>query len=68
LTNWAVFSQILLLIGLVWSFISLWQSAKKTSKKNKILNIVDEHPSRNSVDISNKPKRNLNHLFDELDE
>jgi hypothetical protein len=68
LTNWAVFSQILLLIGLVWSFVSLWQSAKKTSKKTKILNIVEEQSSRTSVDVAARPKRPLNHLFDDLEE
>jgi hypothetical protein len=40
-------------------------SAKKNSKKTKILNIVDERPHRTE---EMKPKRVLNHLFDELEE
>ncbi|MDR2415337.1 MAG: hypothetical protein LBD75_01670 [Candidatus Peribacteria bacterium] len=64
LSNWAYFSEILLLIGLVWSFISLWISAKKTSKKTKILNIVEERPRNEEM----KQKKVLTHLFDNLDE
>jgi hypothetical protein len=64
LSNWAYLSEILLLIGLVWSFISLWLSAKKTSKKTKILNIVDERPKNEEV----KQRKVLTHLFDDLDD
>ncbi|MDR0650446.1 MAG: hypothetical protein LBG59_03395 [Candidatus Peribacteria bacterium] len=64
LSHWAYFSEILLLIGLIWSFISLWMSAKKTSKKTKILNIVDERPKHEEI----KQKKVLTHLFDDLDE
>ena len=72
LTNWAVMSQVLLLVGLIWSFVSLWHSAKKTSRKTKILNMVEESVSsttkRNEVSVSVPPKKKLNHLFDELEE
>ena len=69
ITNWAIISQILLLAGLIWSFVSLWVSAKKSSKKAKILNIVDEPiPQRHTEVANQKPKKQLNHLFDEMDE
>jgi len=71
LTGWAVISQVLLLVGLMWSFISLWISAKKTSRKTKILNMVEEaapSPSRGTEISANKPQKKLNHLFDELEE
>jgi hypothetical protein len=65
LTNWAICSQVLLLGGLIWSFISLWISAKKNSRKTKILNIAGDTPHK-SEEV--KPKRMLNHLFDDLEE
>jgi hypothetical protein len=69
LTNWAGISQLLLIVGLVWSIFSLWASAKKTSKKTKILNIVEEPTAHHrQVEISNQPKKPMNHLFDDLDE
>ena len=69
ITSWAILSQILLLAGLIWSFVSLWVSAKKSSKKAKILNIVDEPLTNKHIEISNqKPKKQLNHLFDDIDE
>lgn len=70
LTHWASLSELLLVIGLVWSFVSLWLSAKRSSKKAKILNIVEESPvsHHKSVEISNQPKRPVQHLFDELEE
>jgi hypothetical protein len=67
LTNWAIGSQVLLLVGLVWSFISLWMSAKKNAKRTKILNVVHENP-HTSREGEQKPKKVLNHLFDDLEE
>jgi hypothetical protein len=62
-------AQLLLLGGLVWSFVSLWVSAKKNSKKTKILSVVEEPTAHHrQVEISNQPKRPMNHLFDELEE
>jgi hypothetical protein len=70
LTQRAIFSQILLVVGLIWSFVSLRTSAKKTSKKAKILNIIEDpsSSSRDQIEISNRPKRSMHHLFDELKE
>lgn len=68
MTPWASVSEILLVVGLVWSFISLWLSAKKTSKKAKILNIMEEPTSHKQVEIVNQPKKPMHHLFDELEE
>ena len=68
LTQWASFSEILLVIGLVWSFVSLWISAQKTSKRAKILNIVEDSAPRKQVEIANHPKKPMQHLFDELEE
>ena len=54
---------ILLLIGLVLSFIEVWKGASKNSQKTKILNIVDdEAPSKRG-----DGKRVLQHLFDDED-
>ena len=54
---------ILLLIGLVLSFIEVWKGASKNSQKTKILNIVDdETPSKRG-----DGKRVLQHLFDDED-
>ncbi|MDD2537321.1 MAG: hypothetical protein PHU61_02415 [Candidatus Absconditabacteria bacterium] len=64
LTGRALISQLLLLGGLIRSFISLWFSAKKTNRKTKILNIVEEAPQRSE---SQKGKKQVNRLFDDLD-
>jgi hypothetical protein len=67
-TLWASIVQVWLLFGLIWSLVSLWVVAKKSSKKAKILNIVEEPTSHKHIEISNQPKRPVQHLFDELDE
>ncbi|PZM85696.1 MAG: hypothetical protein DLD55_06250 [candidate division SR1 bacterium] len=54
---------ILLLIGLIISFIEVWKGANKNSQKTKILNIVDEE----STPQKTENKRVLQHLFDDED-
>ncbi|MDR3169530.1 MAG: hypothetical protein LBU27_07445 [Candidatus Peribacteria bacterium] len=69
LTSRAVISELLLGVGLIWSFISLWLSAKKNSKKAKILTIVEESATHQKpVEIANQPKRPMQHLFDDVEE
>ena len=53
---------ILLLVGLVISFIEVWNGANKNSQKTKILNIVDEEAPKK---VENK--RVLQHLFEDED-
>lgn len=54
---------IALLAGLVWSFISVWKVSTKSSKKAKILNIVEEnHQKQDSQQKTTK----VTHLFDDL--
>ena len=53
---------LLLLWGLVWSFVSLVKASQKWSKRTKIVNIVEErHPN-------SEPNRSsqVTHLFDDL--
>ncbi|GHV22097.1 hypothetical protein FACS189428_3610 [Clostridia bacterium] len=69
LTYRAVLSETLLGAGLIWSFVSLRLSAKKNSKKAKILTVVDEPTThQKSVEIANQPKRPMHHLFDDIEE
>jgi hypothetical protein len=56
------------LVGLIWSLVSVWLTAQKSNKKAKFLNIVEEQTPHKHVEISNQPKRPMNHLFDELEE
>lgn len=53
---------VLLLVGLVISFIEVWKGANKNSQKTKILNIVDEESSKK---VENK--RVVQHLFEDED-
>lgn len=53
---------VLLLVGLVISFIEVWKGANKNSQKTKILNIVDEEAPKK---VENK--RVLQHLFEDED-
>ena len=53
---------ILLLIGLILSFIEVWKGANKNSQKTKILNIVDEDAPKK---VENK--RAVQHLFEDED-
>lgn len=69
LTYRAVISETLLWIGLIWSFVSLRLSAKKSSRKAKILTVVDEPSAhQKAVEIANQPKRPMHHLFDDIEE
>lgn len=52
---------VLLLIGIIISFIEVWKGANKNSQKTKILNIVDEE----SAPQKTENKRVLQHLFDD---
>ena len=55
---------LLLLWWLIWSFITLWKTSQKASKRTKILNIVEEnHGKRWSTNKSGQ----VTHLFDDLD-
>lgn len=51
---------ILILVGLVISFIEVWKGANKNSQKTKILNIVDEEAPKKTEN-----KRVLQHLFED---
>ena len=53
---------ILLLVGLILSFIEVWKGAIKNSQKTKILNIVDEDAPKK---VENK--RAVQHLFEDED-
>ena len=61
--NWWLLIDGLLLLGwLIWSFISLWKSSQKSTRKTKIVNIVEErHPSE-----THKSSSQVTHLFDDL--
>lgn len=59
---WGKFMLILLLVGLVLSFIEVWKGANKNSQKTKILNIVDEDAPKK---VENK--RAVQHLFEDED-
>ena len=59
---WGKFMLILLLIGLILSFIEVWKGANKNSQKTKILNIVDEDAPKK---VENK--RAVQHLFEDED-
>lgn len=62
LNVWIVINWLLLLGWLVWSFISLLKLSKKTSKRTKIMNVVEEnHPKQET----HKPNQ-VTHLFDDL--
>ena len=55
---------LLLLWWLIWSFITLWKTSQKATKRTKILNIVEEnHGKRWSTNKSGQ----VTHLFDDLD-
>ena len=59
---WGKFMLILLLIGLILSFIEVWKGANKNSQKTKILNIGDEDAPKK---VENK--RAVQHLFEDED-
>ena len=65
LINGQVFIDgLLLLWWLVWSFVTLRRTSKKTNKKTKILNIVEENHHNELSGKSNK----ITHLFDDLND
>lgn len=53
---------VLLLIGVIISFIDLWKSAQNNSQRTKILNIVDDE-----VEKKKQERREIKHLFDDED-
>ncbi|MCF7835187.1 hypothetical protein K9M48_04015 [Candidatus Gracilibacteria bacterium] len=59
-TGTAKFVQILLLLGLIFTLVSVVKGAKQNSSKTKIVNIVDEN-----VIKENQNKRVFKGLFDE---
>ena len=67
LLNWQVaVDGLLLLWWLIWSFISLWKVSSKSSKKTKILNIVEEN--HKSAEPSSNRWGQVTHLFDDLND
>ena len=65
LINGQVFIDgLLLLWWLVWSFVTLRRTSKKTNKKTKILNIVEENHHNELSGKSNK----ITHLYDDLND
>ena len=61
LNVWVAVNGILLLFWLVWSFVSLWKISKKSSKKTKILNVVEENHKK-----TEQKSGQVTHLFDDL--
>jgi len=62
--NWQIaIDGILLLWGLVWSFISLRKMSQKSTKRTKIVNIVEENHQKSEP--TNKSGQ-VTHLFDDL--
>ncbi len=64
----AIIAQIMLLIWLIRSFITLWLTAKKSARRTKILNIPEDQTTEHRPEIMNRPRKPMNHLFDELEE
>lgn len=67
---WLITVQVLidglLLLGwLVWSFLSLWKLSSKSTKRAKIINIVEENPQKSEP---RKTPSQVTHLFDDLNE
>ena len=62
--NWQIaIDGILLLWGLVWSFISLRKMSQKSTKRTKIVNIVEENHQKSE---STNKSGQVTHLFDDL--
>lgn len=57
---------LLLLWWLVWSFISLRKISKKSNRKTRIMNIVEEN--HKSVESSTNRSNQVTHLFDDLND
>ena len=63
LNSWVIINGLLLLWGLVWSFISLRKMSQKSNKRTKILNVVEENYQKSETQRANQ----VTHLFDDLD-
>ncbi|MBO4204316.1 hypothetical protein J5893_05995 [bacterium] len=63
----AIIAQLMLLAGLIRSFITLRLTAKKSARRTKILNIPEDQSSEHRPEIVNKPRKPMNHLFDGLE-
>ena len=68
---WLISGQVaidglLLLWGLVWSFVSLRKTSSKSNKKTRIMNIVEEN--HKSTEPSTSRWGQVTHLFDDLDD
>lgn len=61
-TFWGKFDFVLLLIGVIITFVDLWKAAQKNSQTTKILNIVDDE-----VEKRTRNKKEIKHLFDDED-
>ncbi len=62
----SIVSQILLLWGLIRSFYNILQSAKKSNKQTKILNIMSDEEEWAERKQEERVKKQV-HLFDDLD-
>ena len=61
--SWQVaIDWLLLLWGLVWSFVSLRKMSQKANKRTKIVNVVEENHQKSESQKSNQ----VTHLFDDL--
>ena len=61
--SWQVaIDWLLLLWGLVWSFVSLRKMSQKANKRTKIVNVVEENHQKSETQKSNQ----VTHLFDDL--
>lgn len=66
LINGQVIIDGLLLLGwLVWSFVTLRKMSSKSTKRAKIINIVEENRQQSEP---RKPAWQVTHLFDDLNE
>lgn len=58
-----IIDGLLLLWWLIWSFISLWKLSKKSDRRTRIVNMVEESHQKPEPQRSNQ----VTHLFDDLD-
>ena len=65
MTVWAFISQLLLLAGLIWAFVIIWQSYKKATKQTKIFNIVSDESQKDPQEEKKNGK--VQHLFEDLE-
>jgi len=62
---WGWVILVLLLLGIIISFIEVWKWADKNSQRTKVINIVDDEEAPKKPEVNNK--RIINHLFDDQD-